>query len=139
MGELFRFITAQDAVYSRVLQELKSGRKRSHWMWFIFPQLRGLGRSERSVYYGISDLREAVDYLENPVLGGRLRECAELLLRHTDKTAEEIMGVIDNEKLWSSMTLFALIDRDDSVFRRVIDAFYEGKFDRNTEMLLGII
>ena len=139
MGELFRFITAQDAVYSRVLQELKSGRKRSHWMWFIFPQLRGLGRSERSVYYGISDLSEAVDYLENPVLGGRLRECAELLLRHTDKTAEEIMGVIDNEKLWSSMTLFALIDRDDSVFRRVIDAFYEGKFDRNTEMLLGII
>jgi uncharacterized protein (DUF1810 family) len=107
--DLERFVTAQDsgAVYARALAELRAGRKQSHWMWFVFPQIAGLGRSEVARRYAINGLGEARRYLRHPILGERLREASRTLLDHTDRRAEEIMGAVDAMKLRSSMTLFA--------------------------------
>lgn len=133
---LERFVTAQKGIYFTALQELQRGRKDSHWMWFIFPQVKGLGRSAASEYYGISGLDEATAYMEHPVLGPRLTECAWALLQHKDKTASEIMGHIDAMKLRSSMTLFREAAPENPLFDAVLNAFYNGEPDHRTQMLL---
>ncbi|UXA10928.1 DUF1810 domain-containing protein [Mycobacterium sp. SMC-8] len=134
--DLERFVTAQQRVYPAVLAELRAGSKRSHWIWFIFPQLRGLGRSATAQRYGISSLEEAGAYLSHPVLGPRLRECATLLMTHQGHSATTILGHPDDLKVRSSMTLFARAGGD-GVFRTVLDAFYDGHEDPATLELLG--
>jgi uncharacterized protein (DUF1810 family) len=135
--DLDRFLTAQRGVYEGVLDELRRGRKTGHWIWFIFPQLDGLGRSETSRYYGISSLDEARAYLADPVLGARLRECAALLLASNARTATEILGGVDAMKVRSCMTLFHRAAPDESVFGQVLDRFYAGAADEATYDLLG--
>jgi uncharacterized protein (DUF1810 family) len=131
---LERFVTAQDSggTYQHAVAELRKGRKTSHWMWFIFPQIAGLGRSALARAYAINDLAEAQAYLAHPVLGPRLVECAELVASHRGLSAEQIFGGIDAIKLRSSMTLFARADPDEAIFRRVIDQYFEGP-DPETE------
>ena len=132
--DLERFVTAQDSggTYQRAVTELRKGRKTSHWMWFIFPQIAGLGRSAMAQAYAISDLTEARAYLAHPVLGPRLLECAEIVAAHRGLSAEHIFGGIDAIKLRSSMTLFARADPDQAIFRQVIDQYFEG-LDPETE------
>ena len=130
--DLQRFVDAQEHVYDTVLDELRSGRKRSHWIWFVFPQLRGLGHSPTAVHFGISSLDEARAYLAHPVLGPRLRECARLVARIDSRSADEIFGWPDNLKVLSSMTLFARATDDDSEFRAVLEKFYTGEDDPAT-------
>jgi uncharacterized protein (DUF1810 family) len=132
--DLDRFVTAQAAeVYDRALAELRRGRKTSHWMWFIFPQITGLGFSPTSQYYAIASLDEARAYLAHPVLGMRLRECARAVAAHEDSTPEQIFGGIDALKLHSSMTLFHLAAPDEPAFTEVLDQFFEGRLDSATE------
>jgi len=135
--DLGRFLTAQRGVYEGVLDELRRGRKAGHWIWFIFPQLAGLGRSEMSRYYGIASLDEARAYLADAVLGARLRECAGLLLASDARTADEILGGIDAMKVRSCMTLFHRAAPDEPVFRQLLDRFYAGVADEATDRLLG--
>ena len=132
VNSLDRFLEAQDKLYETALSEIKKGSKRSHWMWFIFPQLRGLGRSNMAYTYGINGIEEAKEYLNHPVLSSRLIEITEALLTHKDKSALKIMGDIDDMKLKSSMTLFALISEEGSVFQQVLDCFFDGKMDKRT-------
>lgn len=133
---LQRFVLAQDKMYDLALKELKRGKKRSHWMWFIFPQLRGLGKSAMSYTYGLDGAAEAAAYLAHPVLGDRICECCAALLKHKDKTAEEIFGHIDAMKLRSSMTLFAAVSDADAVFNEVLAVFYGGnRCDRTLNLL----
>jgi uncharacterized protein (DUF1810 family) len=136
---LERFRSAQDAggTYERALAELRAGRKRSHWMWFVFPQLEGLGRSETSRRYAIGSLEEAREYLADAVLGARLRESAGALLEHGDASAEEILGPVDALKLRSSMTLFELAGGEEAVFAEVLERFCAGARDEATLRLLG--
>jgi uncharacterized protein (DUF1810 family) len=134
--DLDRFVRAQAPVYDEVLAELAQGRKTSHWMWFVFPQIAGLGRSETARFYAIASLDEARAYLEHPVLGSRLRECAGLLLAVEGRTAESIVGPIDAMKLRSSMTLFLRADPEEPLFGRVLDRFYGGAPDEATDALL---
>ena len=134
--DLDRFLTAQRVVYDGVLHELRRGRKTGHWIWFIFPQLVGLGRSEMSRYYGIGSVDEARAYLANPILGARLRECASLLLAIDARTAVEILGGIDAMKVRSSMTLFHRAAPDEPVFGQVLDRFYGGVTNEATDDLL---
>ncbi len=105
--DLERFVKAQDPVYRRVLDELRAGRKTSHWIWFVFPQAKGLGRSERSVFYGIGSLDEARAYLAHPVLGPRLKECVDLVMSHEGKALEDILGGVDAMKFLSCIELFS--------------------------------
>lgn len=133
---LSRFITAQDIVYARVLEELKSGRKRSHWMWYIFPQVDGLGYSATSKHYAIKSMDEARAYLNHPVLGSRLLECVNAVLAIEGRSASDILGYPDDLKLKSSMTLFASVAGPDSVFARVIDKYFQGERDVRTIKLL---
>ena len=135
--ELGRFVEAQREVYADVLDELRRGRKTGHWMWFVFPQAAGLGRSPNARHYAIRSLAEARAYRQHPVLGGRLVECATILLANTTDTAVGILGDIDAMKLRSSMTLFQLADPAESAFGRVIDRYFEGLPDAATEQLLG--
>jgi len=135
--DLQRFVDAQDRVYDGVLGELRSGKKRSHWIWFVFPQLRGLGRSPTAERYGISSLDEARAYLAHDVLGPRLRECARLVASIDGRSADEIFGWPDNLKVASSMTLFARATDDDAEFRAVLDRFYNGEDDPATVELLS--
>jgi uncharacterized protein (DUF1810 family) len=135
--DLDRFITAQDGVYAGALRELRQGRKTGHWMWFIFPQLAGLGRSEMSRFYGITSLDEARAYLAHPVLRARLRECAAAVLATDAPTAEAILGSIDAIKLRSSMTLFHRAAPEEPLFGQVLDRFYGGAADSTTDALLG--
>jgi uncharacterized protein (DUF1810 family) len=134
--DLQRFIAAQAGVYEQALAELRGGRKRSHWMWFVFPQLRGLGRSETSRFYGLEGLAEARAYLAHPVLGPRLRECLEAAVA-APGTAEEILGSIDALKLRSCATLFARVAPEEPLFGAVLDRFFDGRPDTATEALLG--
>jgi uncharacterized protein (DUF1810 family) len=129
---LDRFLTAQAPIYDQVLTELKSGRKRTHWMWFIFPQIAGLGFSDTSRRYAIRDLDEARTYLAHPVLGARLRECASLLLDISGRSAHEILGSPDDLKLRSSATLFALVSPAGSVFHQLLERFFGGAVDTRT-------
>lgn len=133
---LDRFVNAQDGVYETALGELRAGHKRTHWMWFIFPQLAALGRSQTAKFYGIEDLAEARAYCRDPLLGSRLEACAHAVLSHREDRAETIMGPVDALKLRSSMTLF-LVACDCSVFQDVLDAFYEGEPCPLTQELLG--
>jgi uncharacterized protein (DUF1810 family) len=135
--DLRRFVDAQDRVYDTVLAELRSGAKRSHWIWFVFPQLRGLGRSGTAQHYGVSSLDEARAYLAHPVLGPRLRECTGLVAAIDGRSVDEIFGWPDNLKVRSSMTLFAHAADDDSDFRGVLDKFYGGDEDPATVELLN--
>ena len=138
MADLQRFLDAQRATYDRALQELGAGRKRSHWMWYMFPQLAGLGFSATSQLYGISDLDEARAYLAHPVLGARLLECVDVLLAlPAHLTASEIFGYPDDLKLRSCATLFALASPPGSPFERLLDRFYEGTQDERTVTLLA--
>jgi uncharacterized protein (DUF1810 family) len=131
-----RFVVPQDFLYATALAEIKAGKKSSHWMWFIFPQLRGLGRSAMSHIYGISGVDEARAYLSHPILSARLTEISEALLQLNTQNPEEILGEIDARKLQSSMTLFALISENGSVFHRVLARFYNGQMDERTLRLL---
>ena len=130
--ELRRFVDAQDRVYDRVLEELRSGRKRSHWIWFVFPQLAVLGRSPTAIRYGITSLDEARAYLDHAVLGPRLHECASVVAQIRGSSADEIFGWPDNLKVRSSMTLFARATDDDADFRAVLDLLYDGVEDALT-------
>ncbi|HWC47881.1 MAG TPA: DUF1810 domain-containing protein [Solirubrobacterales bacterium] len=135
---LQRFVSAQDSggTYTRALAELRQGRKTSHWMWFVFPQIAGLGQSEMSRRYAIDSLAEARAYLDHPILGPRLIECCQALLSHQGMTAEQILGGIDAIKLRSSMTLFARADPQAEVFQQVLDRYFDGEADAATERLL---
>lgn len=133
---LERFLDAQRHVYDTALEEIKGGRKKSHWMWYIFPQLRGLGHSETAWYYGIKDGGEAKDYLGHPVLGARLEEISAALLSLDTDDAESIFGWIDALKLRSSMTLFDWAEQD-GVYARVLEKFYDGQ--RDTETLKRLV
>ena len=141
--DLQRFIDAQDApaggatVYERALAELRAGAKRSHWMWFVFPQLAGLGSSAMAQRYAIADLEEAAAYLAHPVLGPRLRACVAAVNEVEGKTAHEIMGSPDDLKLCSSLTLFAEATPDNADFRRALDRYYGGEPDPRTMAALG--
>ncbi len=135
--DLHRFITAQDGVYERALAELRDGLKRSHWMWFIFPQIDGLGFSSTTKFYSIKGLEEARQYLAHPVLGARLKECAEAVLAVQGRTASDIFGYPDDMKLQSSMTLFELVSGPGSVFGRVLDKYCQGRRDTRTLAIAG--
>jgi uncharacterized protein (DUF1810 family) len=130
--DLQRFVDAQGRVYDTVVGELRGGRKRTHWMWFVFPQLRGLGSSPTAMRFAISSIDEARAYLDHEVLGARLRECAGLVRRIDGRTAEEIFGWPDDMKLRSSMTLFARAADDNAEFVAVLDKFYGGEEDPAT-------
>ena len=135
--DLRRFVDAQDGVYKAVLAELRQGAKRSHWIWFVFPQLRGLGRSPTAARFGISSLAEARSYLTHPVLGPRLRECTRLVVAIDGRSVDEIFGWPDNLKVRSSMTLFAHAAEDSADFRAVLEKFYGGQDDPATVELLS--
>ena len=134
--DLARFVKVQEFNYTKALSEIQNGRKRTHWMWYIFPQLKELGRSSTAKYYGIENIEEATEYLNHPVLGARLNEISEALLSNEKSKPYEVMGDIDGLKLCSSMTLFAEVIGYDSVFGRVIEKYYDGKKDENTVRLL---
>jgi uncharacterized protein (DUF1810 family) len=133
--DLQRFVAAQDdgGTYDRATAELRAGRKTSHWMWFVFPQIAGLGHSPTSRRYAISSLAEARAYLAHPVLGARLVECATILTGWPGRTAEQIFGELDAQKLHSSMTLFSLAAPGEAVFRQVLDHYFGGVPDSATE------
>ena len=133
--DLARFVDAQAADYNRALQELRIGAKRSHWMWYVFPQFEGLGSSTLSRRYAIRSRAEAAAYLAHPVLGPRLRECAEALLAHHARSARQILGTPDDLKLRSSATLFAEVDGA-GVFTRLLQQFFNGEGDQKTIHLL---
>jgi uncharacterized protein (DUF1810 family) len=134
--QLRRFTSAQEGIYDSVLAELKSGQKRTHWMWFIFPQIDGLGHSTTSKYYAIKSIEEARQYLNHPVLGTRLLECAETVLAIEGRSISEIFGYPDDLKLKSSMTLFASVADPRSVFVRILDKYFHGEGDVRTLHLL---
>lgn len=123
---------AQDSIFKRVLSELQAGTKMGHWMWFIFPQVRGLGRSPTSIEYAISSRDEAQAYLQHPVLGPRLKECTQVVLNVNGRSATDIFGTPDDIKFRSSMTLFAQVSRDDDIFHRALQKYFEGVPDRLT-------
>ena len=130
--DLARFVSAQEPIYRRALSELRDGRKRTHWMWYIFPQIAGLGLSATSQRYALAGLEEARIYLQHPVLGARLRECAAAVLAVEGRTASDIFGFPDDKKLQSSMTLFAQADGPDSVFAQVLTKYFGAEPDRET-------
>lgn len=129
---LERFVEAQAPAFRQITSELRAGRKTSHWMWFIFPQIRGLGRSPTSMEYAISGLDEARAYLAHPVLGPRLKECTQLVLRVENRALEQIFGSPDDMKFRSCMTLFAQVSPDDDIFLRALQKYFRGVPDRLT-------
>jgi uncharacterized protein (DUF1810 family) len=137
--DLERFVRAQDPIYETVAAELRAGRKQTHWMWFIFPQMAGLGRSDMAKRYGIASLDEARAYLAHTVLGQRLRQCTALVLEVKDKNADEIFGYPDNLKFQSCMTLFchAAPEDTETVFQEALERFYGGKQDEQTRAALS--
>ncbi|UOQ51828.1 DUF1810 domain-containing protein [Hymenobacter cellulosivorans] len=135
--DLQRFVSAQASDYATALAEIKAGRKRSHWMWYIFPQIQGLGFSETSRFYAIQDRTEAAAYLAHPMLGPRLVEISRALLELPGSDATRIFGSPDDVKLKSSMTLFAALDHADPVFQQVLATFFGGTPDSKTLQLLG--
>ena len=135
--DLERYVDAQAGVYEGVLREIQAGRKTGHWIWFMFPQLAGLGRSEMSRFYGIASLDEARAYLDHPVLGPRLRECVGAVLATSGATADQIFGSLDAMKVRSSMTLFHRAAPDEPLFVEVLERFYGGVADAATDSMLG--
>ena len=138
MPDLERFVDAQDSrrTYTAALGELRAGRKTSHWMWFVFPQIAGLGMSEMSRRYAISSLEEARTYLAHPILGARLQECTRILDELSGRTANDIFGAVDAMKLRSSMTLFARAAPENPLFRGVLDRYFDGVADDATDARL---
>jgi len=134
--DLNRFFNAQENMYLDVLSELNDGKKRSHWMWFIFPQIAGLGRSDTAKYYAIKNQEEARAYLNHPVLGMRLQECAEIVLNLEGKSIPDIFGYPDDRKFKSSMTLFSCVADQGSIFERVLNKYFHGERDTGTLELL---
>jgi len=134
---LSRFVEAQNPVLETVLQELKQGHKQSHWMWFVFPQLAGLGRSEIAQYYAIANSHEAKAYLEHNKLRSRLEECIEAVLSCGESNPVRIFGGVDAMKFQSCLTLFALVAPENELFRKALDKFYQGIMDYETERLFG--
>ena len=135
--DLERFLTAQNPVYDQVLRELRAERKTSHWMWFIFPQLAGLGRSRTAAFYALGSLAEACAYADHPVLGARLRECTTLVLASSVRSLTAIFGSIDALKFQSCMTLFVLAAGNNLLFQHALDRFCDGQRDEVTIRLLG--
>lgn len=133
--DIKRFVDAQSDVYPIALHELEEGKKRSHWMWYVFPQLEGLGHSYNSKFYGISGPKEASEYLEDPILGQRLREISNVILNLATDDAVAVFGGIDSRKLKSSMTLFDLVSPND-IFARVLDKYFNGQRDNLTVNLI---
>ncbi|MBL0089740.1 MAG: DUF1810 domain-containing protein [Ideonella sp.] len=133
---LDRFIEAQLPVFDQVCSELAAGRKQSHWMWFVFPQIKGLGASPTARHFAIDSTAEALDYWLHPVLGPRLKQCAQLVLNTSGKSAHDIFGSPDDLKLHSCMTLFAAVASDEPVFEQVLNQFYDGQPDARTLELL---
>ncbi|MGB8065166.1 MAG: DUF1810 domain-containing protein [Candidatus Sulfotelmatobacter sp.] len=129
---LDRFLQAQSSMFERVLQELRAGMKTSHWIWFIFPQIRGLGRSPISIEFAIASRQEASAYLQHPVLGPRLKECTQLVLQVEGRSVEQIFGSPDDLKFRSSMTLFAQVSPDDDIFVRALQKYFGGVPDQLT-------
>lgn len=138
MNDLKRFLEAQENDFEKALAEIRNGRKRSHWMWYIFPQIAGLGFSSTSKFYAIKDRAEAEDYLAHPTLGKRLIEISNALLEVEGKTSNQIFGSPDDVKLKSSMTLFAALDNTNQVFQKVLDKYFNGAKDRRTLELIDI-
>ena len=138
MADLTRFTAAHQRDFSAALREITNGRKESHWMWYIFPQMKGLGYSPTAQYYGVESLEEARAFLADPYLGGNLTAICQALLRLSSDNATEIFGRPDDMKLRSSMTLFSLAAGGDSVFDRVLDRFFGGRPDPRTLELLGM-
>lgn len=134
--DLQRFVDAQAGAYERAVAELRAGAKRSHWIWYVFPQLKGLGSSSTATLYGISSLAEAQAYLAHPVLGSRLRDCARIVAGLRGRSASDIFGWPDDMKVRSSMTLFANATEDNADFLSVLDALYGGEQDARTLELL---
>jgi uncharacterized protein (DUF1810 family) len=134
---LMRFLEAQNQVYLKALSEIKEGKKNSHWMWYIFPQIKGLGSSETAKQYGIKDLNEATAYLQHPVLGKHLIEISEEVLNLSEKTATQIFGTPDDVKLRSCMTLFANVKNTNLVFQKIIVKYFNGLPDELTLELLN--
>ena len=131
-----RFVRAQQPVYDAVSAELARGRKATHWMWFVFPQLRGLGRSATAIHFGIESRAEALAYARHPLLGARLVHCTGLVLAHRDRSAHEIFGSPDDLKFRSCVTLFAAVADDRAVFERALQTFFDGQPDAQTLALL---
>ena len=135
--DLARFLGAQEPVYRHVVEELRTGRKASHWMWFVFPQLKALGRSSMAIRYGIESLPEARAYWAHPELGRRLEECSRLVLAVEGKTALQILGSPDDLKFRSCMTLFEAAAPDETVFGAALQKFYDGRRDAQTQAILA--
>ena len=134
--DLDRFVEAQARVYPTVLAELRAGAKRSHWIWFVFPQLAGLGHSPTSQFYGIASLDEAAAYLAHPILGGRLHECLKALQTLEQTNADQVFGTLDAMKFRSSLTLFAEADPADPIIEAALDRWFDGRKDERTLQLL---
>ncbi|KFE46122.1 DUF1810 domain-containing protein [Pseudomonas congelans] len=134
---LQRFVDAQQPLFQQVLTELDAGQKRSHWMWFVFPQIQGLGRSDTARHYAITDLAEARAYLQHPVLGPRLEQCAGIIAPQVERSARQIFSSPDDMKLHSSMTLFSIAAPERPVFQQVLDTFFGGEQDAMTVRLLS--
>ena len=134
---LERFVSAQAAVFPQVLVELRAGCKRTHWIWFIFPQMKGLGRSSQSDYYGIGSLEEAAAYARHPLLGPRLEQCAQLVNRVEGRTIREILGPPDDLKFRSAMTLFSRASPENPVFHEALEKYFNSQPDPLTLALLG--
>jgi uncharacterized protein (DUF1810 family) len=135
--DLVRFLEAQNHVYLKALDEIKNGQKRSHWMWYIFPQIKGLGSSENARFFGIKSLDEATAYVQHPILGKHLIEITKALLTIEGKSASDIFGYPDDLKLHSSMTLFSKVENADPVFNEVLKKYFNGVLDQGTLKILG--
>jgi uncharacterized protein (DUF1810 family) len=133
---LSRFLNAQEGVYETALSELRHGQKSSHWMWFIFPQIAGLGRSDTARYYAIKNRQEALNYLQYPLLGARLRECTQAVLSVSDRSLSQIFGYPDDMKFCSCMTLFQEVSDDESIFSQAIEKFCRGQPDIKTQEII---
>lgn len=135
-ADLNRFVEAQETKYNIALSEIKNGTKRTHWMWYIFPQIAGLGFTDFNRYYAIQNKEEATQYLHHPILGKRLLEITNAVVEINDKTALEIFGIQDERKLKSCMTLFSILNNPNPVFQQVLDKYYKGMKDENTLRLM---
>jgi uncharacterized protein (DUF1810 family) len=133
---LSRFLSAQQSIYPQVVKELQAGKKTSHWMWFIFPQINGLAQSSTAKHYSIKNIKEAKEFIEHPVLGKRLLECANILININNKTADDIFGYPDNLKLKSCITLFNYIASNQKVFAEVLQKYFAGDHDEKTLSIL---
>jgi uncharacterized protein (DUF1810 family) len=139
MEDLERFVNAQQQNYASALAEIKNGKKRSHWMWYVFPQVKGLGHSDTAKFYAINSMQEAEDYLAHPILGKRLIEICNALLNLESNDAHEIFGNPDDLKLKSSMTLFSYVPKAHPAFRQVLNKFFEGSMDDRTLAICGLL